>query len=201
MFPRNGLGGMLIPSMDASQKSLSGLPIAADRIHWRLDGFARHRLHNSRLQMQISGQCHCGAISFTATVDPTKVLVCHCADCQQISGGPFRAVLPVPVENVAVSGKAKHYIKVAASGNRRAQAFCAECGTQLYSTEADDPRVLSLRLGCVNERAQLVPFAQIWGESAMPWLHQLEGVPVHRQGPSSSLMTSSARVAGKPAAS
>ena len=61
--------------------------------------------------MQITGQCHCGAITFKATVDPKKVLVCHCADCQQISGAPFRAVLPTPEEDVILSGTAKHYVK------------------------------------------------------------------------------------------
>ena len=139
--------------------------------------------------MQITGQCHCGAISFKATVDPKKVLVCHCTDCQRISGAPFRAVLPTPVEDVTISGTAKHYVKVADSGNRRAQAFCAECGTQLYATEADAPKVLNLRLGCVNERAELVPQKQRWGESAIPWLGQLPDLPVHAKGVTSPLIS------------
>lgn len=138
--------------------------------------------------MQITGQCHCGAITFKATVDPSKVLLCHCADCQRISGAPFRAVLPTPVEDVVVSGTAKHYVKVAESGNRRAQAFCADCGTQLYATEADAPKVLNLRLGCVNERAELVPQKQMWGVSAMPWLGQLQALPLHAKGLASPLM-------------
>jgi len=135
--------------------------------------------------MNISGQCHCGAISFTALVDPGKALVCHCSDCQQFSGGPFRAVLPTPVAQVQLKGQPKHYVKLAASGNRRAQAFCAECGTQLYATEADTPKTLNLRLGCVNERAQLPPQVQIWCQSAMPWLGALPGLPRHGQGTAS----------------
>lgn len=133
--------------------------------------------------MQITGQCHCGAISFTARVDPTRVIACHCEDCQTFSGAPFRAVLPTPVENVQLTGVAKHYVKVAASGNRRVQAFCPECGTQLYATEADTkPTTLNLRLGCVAQRDQLAPMVQIWGASAMPWLHTLNAVPLHEQG-------------------
>jgi len=139
--------------------------------------------------MQITGQCHCGAISFTATVDPTKVVVCHCTDCQQFSGAPFRAVLPTPVENVSLNGKPKHYVKVAASGNRRVQAFCAECGTQLYATEFGSSKVLGLRLGCVNERAQLAPSVQVWGQSALPWLASLTMLPIHEKGHASPLMS------------
>lgn len=138
--------------------------------------------------MQISGQCHCGAISFTALVDPSKVLVCHCSDCQQFSGAPFRAVLPTPADQVVIKGQAKHYIKVADSGNRRAQAFCPECGTHLYATEPDEPKMVNLRVGCVNERAQLVPATQVWGQSAMPWIGQLHQTPLHGKGMASPLM-------------
>lgn len=137
--------------------------------------------------MQITGQCHCGAVRFTAVVDPGKVFACHCSDCQVISGGPFRAVLPVPAAQVQLQGTPKQYVKVAASGNRRVQAFCPECGTQLYATEADVPQTLNIRLGCVNERAQLKPTLQVWRQSAMPWLHELDAAPAHLRGRDSPL--------------
>ncbi|WP_343626631.1 GFA family protein [Roseateles puraquae] len=137
--------------------------------------------------MQITGQCHCGAIRFTALIDPEKVFVCHCSDCQVLSGAPFRAVVAVPVEQVHMQGQARHYVKVAASGNRRAQAFCADCGTQLYATEADTPKVMNIRLGCVNERAEIQPRLQVWKSSAMPWLHDLDAVPAHSRGRDSPL--------------
>ena len=143
--------------------------------------------------MKITGQCHCAAIKFEATADPEKVLVCHCKDCQSFSGAPFRAVLPVPKEQVVITGTPKVYVKTAASGNHRAQAFCGECGSQLYATEPDQPRVFNFRLGCVNERADLPPKLQIWQESAMPWLNELNTIPGHSQGMNSPL--------AKPAAS
>jgi hypothetical protein len=132
--------------------------------------------------MHITGQCHCRAISFTALVDPAKVVACHCTDCQAFSGAPFRAVIPTPVADVVMTGTPSQYVKVAASGARRVQAFCGTCGTQLYASEPDAPQVLNLRLGCVNERAQLPPAVQIWGQSAMPWLPALPSVPMHVAG-------------------
>ena len=138
--------------------------------------------------MKITGQCHCGAIRFAAEADPARVFACHCADCQIISGGPFRAVVPVPVEQVELQGSPKNYVKVAASGNRRAQAFCPDCGTQLFATEADEPKTLNFRLGCVNERAQLKPVLQVWRSSAMPWLPELDSAPAHARGKDSPLV-------------
>jgi hypothetical protein len=137
--------------------------------------------------MQISGQCHCGSISFTALVDLEKVIACHCADCQTFSGAPYRAVVPVPIENVTLSGTPKHYIKTAQSGNKRVQAFCANCGTHLYATEPESPKVLNMRVGCMKERAQLVPRAHIWGQSMQPWVKSIASQPVHLQGPTSPL--------------
>lgn len=137
--------------------------------------------------MNFSGQCHCGAIRFKGSADPEKIVACHCADCQVFSGAPFRAVWPVPAEDIQFEGQPKAYVKVSASGNRRAQAFCGECGTQLYATDPVEPKVFNMRLGCVNERAALVPKVQIWHDSAAPWLSALASIPTHTKGPGSPL--------------
>jgi hypothetical protein len=127
--------------------------------------------------MQIDGACHCGRVSFTAQIDPARVMVCHCSDCQVLSGSPFRAVVAAPIESFAIRGQTKSYVKVAESGNRRAQVFCPECATPLYATAPENPTSVIIRLGCVAQRAQLVPAVQIWQHSAMPWLAGLNGIP------------------------
>lgn len=132
--------------------------------------------------MNISGQCHCGAIRFTAQIDPSRVFLCHCTDCQAMSGGPCRANVPVPIGQVVLHGEPQLYVKTADSGHRRAQAFCRDCGTQLYAADAEVPQMLNFRLGCVNERAELPPAVQMWAHSAMPWLSALTGIPAHPRG-------------------
>lgn len=127
--------------------------------------------------MQIDGACHCGAISFTAEVEPSRAMLCHCTDCQVLSGSPFRHVVPAAVESFALRGQPKRYVKVAESGNRRVQAFCPECGTPIYSAATDSPSWVSIRLGCVRQRSALMPYAQIWHQSALPWLDGLPSMP------------------------
>ena len=46
--------------------------------------------------MKIDGRCHCGFIAYEAEVDPDEVFICHCTDCQAISGTVFRRAVPVP---------------------------------------------------------------------------------------------------------
>lgn len=127
--------------------------------------------------MHISGSCHCGLISFTAEIDPSRVTVCHCTDRQALSGAPFRAVVPAAIETFVLHGETKRYIKTAQSGNRRAQVFCPECGTPLYATAPENPTSVNIRLGCVAQRAQLKPTVQIWQRSELPWLAELYAIP------------------------
>ena len=127
--------------------------------------------------MHVDGVCHCGGISLTAEVDPSRVVVCHCTDCQVLSGSPFRVVVIAPIESVHLNGEPKHYIKLAESGIKRVQAFCPECGTPLYSAAAENPKHLNLRLGVLRQREALAPTLQIWKRSSLSWLNGLSSVP------------------------
>jgi hypothetical protein len=127
--------------------------------------------------MKVDGGCHCGNIKFDADIDPAAIVICHCTDCQLLSGGAFRVVVRVPREKVEWQGpRPKTYIKTAESGNKRAQAFCPECGTPLYAGSPDNTGLLGLRLGTIRQRAQLRPSKQIWCRSAADWLPDL-GLP------------------------
>ena len=42
--------------------------------------------------MKVDGTCHCGRVTYAADLDPAGVLVCHCTDCQTLSGSAFRTV-------------------------------------------------------------------------------------------------------------
>ena len=127
--------------------------------------------------MHIEGACHCGRIRFTAQIDPARVMVCHCTDCQVLSGAPFRAVVAAPIDSLEVQGEPRQYVKVAESGNRRAQVFCPECATPLWTTAPENATSVIIRLGCVKQGAQLTPAVQIWKRSALPWVYHLGDVP------------------------
>ena len=121
---------------------------------------------------QVDGGCHCGQVTFRAEIDPEKVFVCHCTDCQTLSGSPFRVVAFGPGASLEWLGVTpKKYIKVAASGNRRVQAFCGNCGTPIYSSDdVENPAGVALRVGCINQRDELHPKAQMWCQSAQDWV-------------------------------
>ena len=131
--------------------------------------------------MRIDGACHCGNIAFEAEVDPETVRICHCTDCQTMSGSLFRANIMCSGETFRLTrGSPKIYVKVAASGNQRAQAFCPECGTGMYATSPTNPASYSLRVGVIAQRAAFRPTQQIWCDSELPWTAEVAGLERRR---------------------
>jgi len=127
--------------------------------------------------MKVEGRCHCGQITYDAIVDPAKVTICHCADCQMLTGSAYRVTVPVPRETFSLrSGQPKTYVKTADSGTKRAHAFCPDCGTPIYSAAVTDPPTYSLRVGCLQQRAELRPTKQQWCQSALSWAMNLGGI-------------------------
>jgi hypothetical protein len=128
--------------------------------------------------MKIDGGCHCGFIAYEADVDPDKVIVCHCTDCQSLSGSAFRTVVFVDRDAFELlRGELKTYVKTADSGVERAQMFCPDCGTHIYATSIGDGTAsLGLRVGTARQRGELPPSAQYWCRSALDWVKDLNSV-------------------------
>ena len=128
--------------------------------------------------MNVKGKCHCGAITYRAVVDPNKVSLCHCTDCQLLSGSAYRVSVLAPRSTFELlTGQPKIYVKTAESGTKRAHAFCPDCGTPVYSAAIADTPAYSLRVGCLEQRAELPPRRQIWCRSAVPWSAELTELP------------------------
>jgi hypothetical protein len=129
--------------------------------------------------MKVHGRCHCGSIRYEAEVDPATATICHCTDCQMLTGSAFRANVPAPAATFALlGGTPKTYVKTTSeSGTPRVHAFCADCGTPVYSCAISNPTAYSLRLGCLDERAQLAPKRRIWARSAVPWGNDVGSIP------------------------
>ncbi len=93
--------------------------------------------------MNIDGQCHCGHVTFQAEIDPSKVSICHCTDCQMLTGSAYRITAITSHDSIKLTGNApKVYLKVGENGHKRLQYFCPECGSPLFtfgeSADADE---------------------------------------------------------------
>jgi hypothetical protein len=129
--------------------------------------------------MQIDGQCHCGGVSYEADVDPARVSICHCTDCQTLTGSPYRVTAICSSKQIRMTAKpARTYAKVGDNGRTRVQHFCPDCGSPLFTSgEGDQAYDWGIRWGSIRQRDELKPARQIWCRSAAPWINEIAGLP------------------------
>jgi len=129
--------------------------------------------------MHVDGQCHCGHVTFEAEIDPQAVSICHCTDCQSLTGSPFRVTVICPGEQVRIqSGSPKIYAKTGDNGRKRLQHFCADCGSPLFTSgEGAQTDNWGIRWGSIRQRDLLKPVRQIWCRSAVLWIKDVQGLP------------------------
>jgi hypothetical protein len=144
--------------------------------------------------MRIDGGCHCGDITFEADIEFGNVGICHCTDCQTLSGSAFRTVvLTQPGGFKLRSGEPKIYVKTGESGNQRPQAFCSRCGTAIYATSIGaEPKVYSIRVGAIKQRNELVPRRQFWCRSAQTWLGDIDSFDKMERDPAAAAAAATA---------
>jgi hypothetical protein len=129
--------------------------------------------------MQIDGGCHCGHVTYRAEIDPDQVSICHCADCQKLTGSPFRVTAMAAKDDLEItSHPPRVYKKFGDNGHARYQYFCPECGSPLFTKgEGADADIWGIRWGSINQRADLAPRSQKWRQSSAPFLDEIMDLP------------------------
>jgi hypothetical protein len=128
--------------------------------------------------MKVQGGCLGGRITFEGEVDPATVAICHCTDCQSLTGSAYRANIQTPDREPCAARRAAEGLRQDSRWRQKgAHAFCPDCGSPIYSSDVSNPPIYSLRIGTLRERAQLKPARQIWCKSALPWSSDLAGIP------------------------
>jgi hypothetical protein len=106
-------------------------------------------------------------------------MICHCQDCQRLTGTAFRVTVPAkPDQFRLIRGEPKIYLKVADSGSHREHAFCGHCGAPVFRKPTDNNPNYSLRLGGLDQGEELgSPKRQIWTKRRFGWLLGLADIP------------------------
>ena len=103
--------------------------------------------------MNIDGQCHCGRVTYQAEADPERVSICHCTDCQTLTGSPYRVTVICSGDQIRMTGQApKIYAKTGDNGRTRYQHFCGECGSPLFTSGDGGADDWGIRWGSIRQR-------------------------------------------------
>ena len=106
--------------------------------------------------MSASGQCLCGAVTYTAEAIDTEVHSCHCSMCRRWSGGPGFSASVGKVEFTGEENIARF-----GSSAWAERGFCKTCGTNLfYRLKETDHYIMCM--GTFDDQAQFKLAGEIY---------------------------------------
>jgi hypothetical protein len=120
----------------------------------------------------IGGSCLCGAIRFETSAEPAFQLLCHCLDCQTVSGAAAYAAYVVPLDSLnVIQGEPASYDVTADSGRINSRHFCPTCGTRVWAVLAE-MGMASVNGLALDDRSHFQPAANYMPNSAPDWCQQ-----------------------------
>lgn len=125
----------------------------------------------------LRGHCLCGAVTLGLRVVAGAFVLCHCRQCRKSAGAPFQAVIPGRREAVTIDDP-QGLVREYRSSPHKLRAFCARCGSPLYSRR-DDSATLRLRAGLFDALGGHRPAAHIFATSAAEWEIIADTLPRH----------------------
>ena len=127
----------------------------------------------------IEGGCACGAVRFRITGDLIGSGACHCRACQYAAGGAPTYVVLAPLDGFKITkGTPKVHVSKGDSGGDVGRAFCAECGTPIYSSlPGGNPDFVPVKVGALDDPSGHGPQIHLYVEAAQPWHQMHPGLP------------------------
>jgi len=103
--------------------------------------------------MKLTGGCYCGKIRYEAKGEPVLRGLCHCRECQYISGGGANVALGMPLSGFHYTkGEPKVFERVDLEQPVKRQ-FCPDCGTSLASLPPALAEIIVLKVGTLDDPA------------------------------------------------
>jgi hypothetical protein len=120
-------------------------------------------------QMPLAGGCMCGAVRFELSEPLLGALYCHCKRCQRRTGtGVSTTALTAPGSYRTVAG-AEQVRSWDPGDGGWVKAFCAECGSQLFTANPENPELIAIRMGALDEDPGIRPAAHQFVDYAAAW--------------------------------
>ena len=119
---------------------------------------------------QLTGSCMCGAVRFEISAPLAGALYCHCTRCQRRTGSAFSvSALTQPGSFALTRGADVVRTYRPDGGGGWLKSFCSACGSQLFTTHPDDPELVAVRMGALDEDPGVRPTAHQFVDYAPAW--------------------------------
>lgn len=119
--------------------------------------------------MELSGHCHCGAVSYTISGEPVRMARCHCNACRRTTGTGHAVQAFFNKDGVTITGETGSYESLADSGARRTRYFCPVCGSRLFTENEKSPHLIGVAAGSFDDSSWFKPAVGLYETERPGW--------------------------------
>ena len=116
------------------------------------------------------GSCQCGKVNIRFLGQPSKVVACHCSECQKLSTSAFSISSIFNEDDIEIQGEMKEWSITADNGNTVTAKFCKHCGNRIYHFNPDKPEEIKFKLTSLIDQQPLIPTVHIWTIRKQDWV-------------------------------
>ncbi|GAB3033763.1 GFA family protein [Bowmanella dokdonensis] len=123
------------------------------------------------MENTLTGQCLCGQVRFTLRDNFRNFHLCHCKQCQQLTGSAFAANLFTDMGNIEWTQGRDRLTTYRHPSRDFSHAFCKSCGSALpYINKRNTALVVPA--GSLNDMPKITPQANIFVTEQVCWLEE-----------------------------
>jgi hypothetical protein len=111
----------------------------------------------------------CGAVELTIAAPLRGALYCHCTRCQRRTGTAFSVSGMTQPGSFVLTRGADAVREWRPPDGGWLKAYCADCGSHLYAKDPENPDLIGVRLGVLDQDPGVRPTAHQFVAYAASW--------------------------------
>ncbi|HAU67403.1 MAG TPA: aldehyde-activating protein [Gammaproteobacteria bacterium] len=119
----------------------------------------------------LKGSCLCSEVTFSVEERFKAFYLCHCAQCQKLTGSGFASNILTTPDNINWLTGAEHITNYEHPSRAFSKAFCKLCGSGVPFINKSKT-TLFIPAGSLTEKPSIVPTAKIFKAESPEWLKQ-----------------------------
>jgi hypothetical protein len=117
----------------------------------------------------LTGRCMCGAVRFEVTAPIAGAAYCHCKRCQRRTGTAFSVSGLTQPGSFSITQGLDSVGTYHPDDDGWLKSYCTECGSQLFTTHPENPELVAVRLGALDQDPGVRPSVHQFVDYAAPW--------------------------------
>lgn len=98
----------------------------------------------------LTGACMCEAIRFSVSAPLIAAAYCHCKRCQRRTGSTY-SVSALQPGSFSITKGEDQLGTYRPPDDGWLKAFCRQCGSQLFTSHPENPELIAIRVGAVDQ--------------------------------------------------